>query len=98
MTINPSFFESSPGPVIESLSCGTPVISTRTGVEDIRYFDEPNTLFEAKNEAELSMLLIKLINNTNNEYQDLCVKAYEHKSLSWETTVDNLYQSDIFLR
>lgn len=98
LTINPSFFESSPGPVIESLSCGTPVISTRTGVEDIRYFDEPNTLFEEKNEAELTMLLIKLINNKNNEYQDLCVKAYEHKSVSWETTVDNLYQSDIFLR
>ena len=58
----------------------------------------PNTLFEAKNEAELSALLIKLINNKNNEYQDLCVKAYEHKSVSWETTVDNLYQSDIFLR
>lgn len=98
LTINPSFYESSPGPVIESLSCGTPVISTCIGVEDIGYFDEPNTLFEAKNKAQLSKLLIKLINNTNNEYQNLCAKAYEHQSVSWECTVDNLYNSDIFLR
>ncbi len=98
LTINPSFYESSPGPVIESLSCGTPVISTQVGVEDIRYFVESNTLFEARNEAHLSSLLIKLIGNKNNEYQKLCDAAHNHKPVSWITTVENLYQSDIFLR
>tara|TARA_B100001063_G_C16748424_1_gene548871 strand:- start:38 stop:1126 length:1089 start_codon:yes stop_codon:yes gene_type:complete len=96
LTINPSFYESSPGPVIESLSCGTPVISTKIGVEDINYFQSPDTLFKEKDKLALSSLLIKLIESKNGEYKKLCNVAYQHEPVSWDATVENLYHSDIF--
>lgn len=95
LVINPSYYESSPGPVLEALSVGTPLISTPIGVSDEIYFTKnPDALFEAKDIEALSNKMLLLCSD-NNFYRRLSRSAASNESRTWTTTVEMLAKSKV---
>ncbi len=92
LLVNPSFFESSPGPVLEALAVGTPVISTPIGVSDMPYFDEcPQAIFKADNVDDLYSKL-KLIMTEPPEYNSLRDAGHKVNSRTCKDTAFSFNQ------
>lgn len=87
IVVIPSWFESSPLPVLEAMACGAAVVTTRLGAEDLAV-DEKNALVvDPRKPEDLAKKILLLINN-----ESLRTKLIEnglesiHK-FSWENTV-----------
>jgi glycosyltransferase involved in cell wall biosynthesis len=92
LVINPSFYESSPAPVLEALSSGTPVISTPIGVSDEGYFAEcPEAIFAAQDADQLYAKLKEIILDSAL-YQRLCRASEAYQPRTWADTASNFNQ------
>ncbi len=84
----PSWYESFPGPPIEAMACGTPVVTTRYGTEDYAQHEENSLVVMPRDIKEMADAILRLLSDG-----DLAEKFRETgpqtaKRFTWEKTVD----------
>lgn len=88
--ISSSYFESFPLPPLESMACGTPVVTTVFGTEDYAINKQTAMVVQPKNPEQMAEAIIKLIENPNL-YRYLSEQGIiAAKKFTWESAAEQM--------
>jgi glycosyltransferase involved in cell wall biosynthesis len=90
VAICPSWYESFPAPPLEAMGCGTPIITTKIGVEDYAVNEVNSLIIEPKSPSQIKDAVIRIFkdNELKNKIIDNGFKTF--KDFSWDKTTDKL--------
>jgi glycosyltransferase involved in cell wall biosynthesis len=90
VVVCPSWYESFPAPPLEAMGCGTPMITTKIGVEDYAINEVNSLVIEPKSPTQIKDAVIRIFkdNELKNKIINGGLKTF--KEFSWDKTTDKL--------
>lgn len=90
IVVAPSWFESSPLPVLEAMACGAAVVTTRYGTEDIANDNINSLVVPPKKPEEIAEAILKLIEDNKLRLRLINEGLNTVKNFNWDKTVDKI--------
>lgn len=84
----PSWYESFPGPPIEAMACGTPVVTTRYGTEDYARHEENSLVVMPRDIKAMAEAILRLLSDADLREKFRETGPQTAKRFTWEKTVD----------
>ena len=90
VAVCPSWYESFPAPPLEAMGCGTPIITTKIGVEDYAVDGENSLIIEPKSPNELANNIIRILKDERLRDKIIAGGLKTFKKFSWDKTTDKI--------
>ena len=90
IVVVPSWYESSPLPVLEALACGAPLITTRLGTEDLVHDDETAVVIPPKDPAALAQAILRLVTDEPLRQRLRAAGLAAVTRFTWQNSVSNI--------
>ncbi len=88
VVISPSWYESFPGPPIEAMACGAPVVTTKIGVGDYAINDKNCLVVPPKKPKSMASAILRLLSDEKLKKKFKKNGPKTAKKITWKKTTD----------
>ena len=88
--VSPSWYEGFSLPPLEAMSCGTPVVTTRIGLEDYAADGENALIVEPRQPEQMAAAILRILNNPNLRDKLISNGIETAKMLTWDETANKV--------